>query len=295
MTAVATALGTAAVVGLYLLVVEVRSGESAHIDVTPLTLGFAAAAGVAMAAGTVALRALRSWRVGLLFALAAALLAFSFLAMFSIGLAVLPAGLVVLALAIRRLRREAPTSGWRTAASGTVIGIGAIAFLLVANQPAVAECREGGGVASSSGGLFGGMARSSGGYVTAAGIQLGYIDEAERIAYFTCEGATLTGFRRVPLPAGDWSVTTQPFPTVGRNVMIIFRAGPAASGDFIGSTETMDFTATCATCAEPRPSLSGRAVRLGPAERLRLYAGHVAFPAAGTWRISPTQAAVEVR
>ncbi|MGH2378999.1 MAG: hypothetical protein ACRDGT_11050 [Candidatus Limnocylindria bacterium] len=292
MSALAIPLGALALVSGYLLIVEMRSGDSAHIDVTPVTLGVSAAAGLAVAAGTVALGALRSWSVGALFALAAALLALSFLALFSIGLAVLPVGLVVLAIAIRRLRREGRPMG--AAASGVVIGLGLVAYLLVVNQPATAACRAGGGT-TSSGGLFGSSAGSGGSYATADGIQFGYIDEGERIAYFSCEGAKLTGFRREPLPTGNWSVTTQPFPTVGRKVTITFRAGPDADDEALRSGDAIDFTASCRTCAEPRPTLSGRAVRLGSPRDARIFAGQVAFPAAGTWVVSPTQGVVEVR
>lgn len=300
MRALAVPLGAVVLVGFYLLLVGIRSGESAHIDVTPLTVGFASAAGAAMASGVVALWALRRGAVGALFALAAAMLAFSFLALFSVGLLVLPFGLVVLVLAIRRLRRDAPPRDLRAAAGGLAIGIGAIAYLVVLIQPASAECREGGGGTTSSGGLFGPIARSQGGYSTVDGAQGGYIDEGDRIAYFSCEGAKMTDFHRESLPQGQWVVTTQPAATVGRTVLVVFRLRPLAGVEVAIPTDGFDFSATCRTCPEPRPVVRGHVVLTGarapgaPGASVT-FAGQVTFPAAGSWYTSPYDQGIEVR
>ncbi len=203
-------LGALVLLGFYLVLTGIRSDESAHIDVTPLTIGFALAAALAITAGAVAALTSRRARVAALFAVATGLLVFSVIDVFGIGLLVLPFAIAVLVLAIRRLRRESSSNALRAAAAGAVIGIGAIAYLLILIQPAEAECRAGGGGSTSSGGLFGPIVRSQGGYATASGEQGGYIDEGDRIAYFSCQGAKMTDFHRERLPAGEWSVTTQP-------------------------------------------------------------------------------------
>lgn len=301
MRAFTVPLGAAALVGIYLLVVAVRSGESAYIDVTPLTLGFASAAGLAIAAGAVALVVLRRPAVGGLFALAVGMLVFSVLALLSVGLLVLPFAIAVLVLAIRRLRRDASPHALRAAAAGGAVSVGAIAYLLILIQPASAECRAGGGGTTSSGGLFGPIARSQGGYSTVSGEQGGYIDEGDRIAYFSCQDGRMTDFRRVALPAGGWSVATQPFATVGRTVMIVFRLRPESAAAERIPESGFAFTVTCRTCPEPRPTITGQATRAHTGaprqpDDLLTFAGGVTFPAPGSWWVtSPFEGPIEVR
>ncbi len=177
--------GAALICALYLAFVALRAGDSAHYDVTPLSIGFVLASGVAIASGAVVLLRLRQGSIGPLFALATGALVFAFLALFSIGLLVLPVGLVLLVVALRQLRQRGTPGAARAAVAGAALGIGLIAYVLVMFQPAVAECRSGGGGATSSGGLFGGVSYSSGGYNTATGESGGFIDEGDRIAYFT--------------------------------------------------------------------------------------------------------------
>jgi hypothetical protein len=89
---------------------------------------------------------------------------FAILAMFSIGLLILPIALLLFGFAVRQLLRRRSGRTLRAAVAGALIGVGAVAYLLVLNQPAVAACQANGGGSTSSGGLFGSTAVSSGAF-----------------------------------------------------------------------------------------------------------------------------------
>lgn len=292
-------LGAALLGGFYLGFMTLRAGDTMHIDVTPYSTAFALVAGLAIAAGVVIVLRLREIAIGARFGFAVGGLVFGVLALFSIGLLILPVALVLLGFGIRQLVRRGSGAAARAAMAGAVVGVGAVAYLLVLIQPAAAECRANGGGSTSSGGLFGPMALSQGGYSMPSGESGGYIDEGDRIAYFSCRDGKLTNFHRESLPLGNWVVTTEPAATVGRTVMVVFRVRPAA-GDPIPTTDGFDFSVTCRTCAEPRPVARAHADRLGtrapgtPGASVT-FAGQVVFPAAGSWYTSPYDGAIEVR
>ena len=295
--AASIAIGAGTLGALYLAVMTLRAGDSMHFDVTALSVGFAFVSGLAIAAGVAAAIGLGELAVGGGFALAAALLVIAILAIFSVGLLVLPIALIALAVAVRRLLRRRSRRAARGAVAGVIVGIAAVAYLLVLNQPAVAECRTNGS-ATSSGGLFGSTAVSSGGFSVNGGDAGGYIDEGDRIAYFSCHDGKLTDFHRESLPQGQWTVTTQPAATTGRTVMIVFRVRPTA-GMNVPTDGGFDFSVTCRTCAEPRPVVRGHASLTGPREpaagRSVMFAAQIEFPAAGSWFTAPYDAPLEVR
>ena len=94
-----------------------------------------------------------------------------------------------------------------------------------------------------------------------------------------------------PTPAGDWTVTTDPFPLVGHPVRIIFRfRDPAARPN----AESFAFNVTCTTCPQPKPVVTGSATKDPTASEL-IYSSTVTFPSAGTWWTSPYVGPIEVR
>lgn len=290
-------LGAALISEFCLAIIALRAGDTMHIDVTPYSIALAFVAGSAIAAGVLIVLQLREIGVGVRFAIAVGGLVFGVLALFSIGVVILPAALVVLGFGGRQLARRRSGAAARAAVAGAVAGVGTIALLLVLIQPASAECRANGGGATSSGGLFGPVALSQGGYSLPNGDSGGYIDEGDRIAYFSCSDGKLTNFHREFLPRGTWVVTTEPVATVGRTVMVVFRVRPAA-GDAIPQ-DGFDFSVTCRTCAEPPPVVSAHADRLGTrapgtAGAAITFAGQVVFPTAGSWYTSPHDRAIEV-
>jgi len=291
-------LGAALLGGFYLAFMTLRAGDTMHIDVTPYSTAFAFVAGVAIAAGVAIVLRLREVAVGTRFGIAVGGLVFGVLALFSIGLLILPIALVLLGFGVRQLVRRHSGPAVRAAVAGAVIGVGAVAYLLVLIQPAAAECRANGGGSTSSGGLFGRIALSQGGFSTADGGSGGYIDEGDRIAYFSCRDGKLTDFHRETLPLGSWVVTTQPAATVGRTVMVVFRVRPAA-GESVPA-DGFGFSVTCRTCSGPRPVVRAHADRLGtrapgtPGASVT-FAGQVVLPTAGSWYTSPYGGAIEVR
>jgi hypothetical protein len=299
MQAVLIAMGAVFLGGFHLAFIALRAGDSMHFDVTPLSTAFALVAGLAIAAGVVVVVRLREAPIAARFAVAIGALVVAGLAIFSIGLVILPFGLVLLGFAVRQLGRRRSGRAVRAALAGALIGVGVVAYLLVLNQPAVAECRTNGG-STSSGGLFGSTSRSSGGYSTPSGESGGYIDEGDRIAYFSCRDGKLTDFHRESLPQGQWVVATQPSATVGRSVMVVFRLRPRAGDDLTSATDGFDFSATCRTCPEPRPVVHGHVIPTGargptaPGDSV-MFTGPVTFPVAGSWFTSPYDAAIEVR
>ena len=291
-------LGAALLSGFYLAFMTLRAGDTMHIDVTPYSTAFAFVAGLAIVAGVVIVLRLREIAVGARFGIAAGGLVFGVLALFSIGLLILPVALLLLGFGIRQLVRRGSGAAARAAMAGAVAGVGAVAYLLVLIQPAAAECRANGGGATSSGGLFGPIALSQGGFSMPNGESGGYIDEGDSIAYFSCRDGKLTDFHRETLPQGNWVVTTEPFAIVGRTVLVVFRVRPVA-GDPVPAAG-FDFSVTCRTCAEPRPVVRAHADRLGvrapgtPGASVT-FAGQVIFPAAGSWYTSPYDQGIEVR
>jgi hypothetical protein len=285
--------------GLYLAFITLRAGDSMHFDVTPLSTAFAFMAGLAIASGVAALLRLREASLGARFALAIGLLVFGGLAIFSIGLAIIPFALLLLGFAVRQLLRRRSGRAVRAAFAGALIGVGLVAYLLVLNQPAVAACGTNGG-STSSGGLFGSASRSSGGYSTVTGESGGFIDEGDRIAYFSCRDGKLVDFYRLSLPQGQWVVTTQPAATVGRSVMVVFRLRTGPGVNVALPTDGFDFSATCWTCPEPRPVVRGHVIPSGTHEPIApgdsvAFTGPVIFPAAGSWYTSPYDAPIDVR
>jgi len=291
-------LGAAFLASFYLAFMALRAGDTMHIDVTALSTAFAFCAGLAIAAGLAVVLLLHEGALGARFGLAIGLLVFALLAMFSIGLVILPIALLLLGFAVRQLAGRRSGQAVRAALAGAIIGVGAVAYLLVLIQPAAAECRANGGGATSSGGLFGSTAVSQGGSSLPNGGSSGYIDEGDDIAYFTCREGKLADFHREALPAGTWLVATDPSATVGRNMTVVFRLRPAAGASV--PADGFDFSVTCRTCSEPRPIVRAHANRLGarapgtPGAAVT-FAGQVVFPAAGSWFTSPYDGAIEVR
>jgi hypothetical protein len=159
----------------------------------------AAAFGLAIGVQVVPWRGGR--RVALLALFASAALLFSFLAMFSIGMAVLPLGIVLLVVLFRAIRR-APASASRAAAAlgGAAIGYSAVLLYLALIVPATAECFPSG--AGTSSGRWGGSRQqqySGGGSGVGGqpGVFTGYAEYNDSVVTFRCEGGRMVEFQRI--------------------------------------------------------------------------------------------------
>ena len=140
-------------------------------------------------------------RVALLALFASAALLFGFLAVFSIGLAVLPLGIVLLVVLFRALRR-APAIVTRAAAlGGAAIGYSAVFLYLALIVPATAECFPNGAGTSSGRWRGSGQQQYSGGSSGIGGqpgVFTGHAEYSDSVVTFRCEGGRMVEFQRTP-------------------------------------------------------------------------------------------------
>lgn len=182
-----------ALLSAWALVARLRMSDNAYIEITPFVVVWAIAAALFVGIGSLFVSGERTLRVALLAMAATGSTLFAALAIFSIGIFVLPFGLAFLAWLFVLLRRSASARANAAAVGGALMAFGAIGMLLVGLQPALASCGER-RVSTSSGGFFGPQARTSGGGVSADGVASGFIDYGDRRAVFRCIDGKLVDF-----------------------------------------------------------------------------------------------------
>jgi hypothetical protein len=159
----------------------------------------AAAFGLAIGAQVVPWRGGR--RVALLALFASAALLFGCMAVFSIGLAILPVGVVLIVVLFRALRRAPPSVARSAALGGAAIGYSSVLLYLALIVPATAECFPNG--AGTSSGRWRGSGQQqytggSGGVGGQAGVFTGYAEYSDSVVTFRCEGGRMVEFQRTP-------------------------------------------------------------------------------------------------
>jgi hypothetical protein len=141
----------------------------------------------------------RGRRIALLALFASAALLFGCMAVFSIGLAVLPVGVVLIAVLFRALRRG-PVSVSRSAAlGGAAIGYSSVLLFLALIVPATAECFANGAGTSSGRWRGSGQQQYSGGGGGVGGqpgVFTGYAEYSDSVVTFRCEGGRMVEFQR---------------------------------------------------------------------------------------------------
>jgi hypothetical protein len=158
----------------------------------------AAAFGIALGVQVVPWRGGR--RVAVLAIFSSAALLFGLVAVFSIGLAVLPLGIVLLVVLFRALRR-APAYASRAAAAlgGAAIGYSAVLLYVALIVPATAECFPNGAGTSSGRWRGSGQQQYSGGgggISGQPGVITGYAEYSDSVVTFRCEGGRMVEFQR---------------------------------------------------------------------------------------------------
>ncbi|MDP9320730.1 MAG: hypothetical protein M3P16_06515 [Chloroflexota bacterium] len=131
--------------------------------------------------------------------LAGAGLLFGALAIFSIGLLVLPVAIVVLVVLARAIRRAPLSVARRAAVGGAVIGYGLVLVLIGLLVPPTVECFANGGGSTSSqrwSQSGGGYTVTSSGSTTVDGVQTGRIESPNSIATYRCEQGRIVEFHR---------------------------------------------------------------------------------------------------
>jgi hypothetical protein len=142
------------------------------------------------------------WRrgsyVALLAILASGSLLFAFMAIFSIGIAFLPAGIVLTLLLYRALRRWQLGSARPAALGGALVGYGIVLLYIAQAVPATAECFPNGAGSSSGRWRGSGQALTSNGSMSGGpdGVITGRSEYTDSVVTFRCEGARLVEFQR---------------------------------------------------------------------------------------------------
>lgn len=157
----------------------------------------AAAFGIAVGVQVVPWR--RSRRVALLALFASAALLFGCMAVFSVGLAVLPLGIVLLVVLFRALQRGPASVTGGAALGGALIGYSCVLLFLAAIVPATAECLPNG--AGTSSGRWRGSGQqqyTGGGGGGQLGVFTGYAEYADSVVTFRCEDGRMVEFQRTP-------------------------------------------------------------------------------------------------
>ena len=162
--------------------------------VPSVAVAIAVTSGALAVTGAVGMVAVRRHDAALASALVGLLMAVGVLALFSIGLLFLLAGIGIAIALARRLSGSEPAAV--AVASGAAIALGVATAALVAIQPPVVKCSDNGISSSSSiwsGGSSSGSSRSGpGGYST------GTITQGAKTYKFTCSDGQLADFRSAP-------------------------------------------------------------------------------------------------
>ena len=197
--AIAAIIAATSAALLFPLYLSIRAGNNKIFE--PQAFDFALVA-ISVLAIVIGMQIV-SWRaatnVAVLGTLAGAGLLFGVLAIFSIGVLVLPVAIVLLVVLARAIGRASLPVARPAALGGAVVGYGLILLFIAVIIPPTVECfANGGGSTSSqrwdrSGGSF---TTASSGTSSPDGLQTGRIESASSIATYRCEQGRVVEFRR---------------------------------------------------------------------------------------------------
>ena len=143
------------------------------------------------------------WRdatnVAVLGTLVGAGLLFGVLAIFSVGVLILPVAIVLLVILARAIGRAQLSVARRAALGGAVAGYGLVLLFIALIIPPTVECFANGGGSTSSqrwSQSGGGFTVTSSGTSTIDGVQTGTIESQNSVATYTCKQGRIVEFRR---------------------------------------------------------------------------------------------------
>ncbi len=184
---------------LFPVYLSLRAGNNAVFEPQPFDFALVAVATFAIAIGA----QIVSWRgaanVAVLGLLVGAGLLFGALAIFSVGLLVLPVAIVLLVVLGRAIRRAPLSVARRAALGGAVMGYGLVLLLIGSLVPPTVECFANGGGSTSSqrwNQSGGGYTVTSSGSSTIDGVQTGRIESTTSVATYRCEQGRVVEFHR---------------------------------------------------------------------------------------------------
>jgi hypothetical protein len=196
------AIAAAAVATLsFPVYLTVRAGDNKVFEAQPFDFALAAIATFAIAVGAQIVPWRTATNVAVLGTLVGAGLLFGALAIFSVGVLLLPVAVVLLVVLARAIGRAPLSVARRAALGGAVVGYGLVLLFIALIIPATVECFANGGGSTSSqrwGQSGGGYTVTSSGSSTVDGVQTGRIESSNSIATYRCEQGRIVEFRREP-------------------------------------------------------------------------------------------------
>lgn len=194
--AIAAAVLAALLLPVYL---SLLAGDNKVFEPQPFDFALVAVATFAIAVGAQIVPWRGATNVAVLGLLVGAGLLFGALAIFSVGLLVLPVAIVLLVVLGRAIRRAPLSVARRAALGGAVMGYGLVLAFIGLLVPATVECFANGGGSTSSqrwNQSGGGYTVTSSGSSTLDGIQTGRIESPTSVATYRCEQGRIVEFHR---------------------------------------------------------------------------------------------------
>jgi hypothetical protein len=199
---VVVAIAAAAIAALlFPLYLRVLAGDNKVFEPQVFDFALVAIATFAIAVGAQIVPWRAATNVAVLGTLVGAGLLFGVLAIFSIGVLILPVAIVLLVILARAIGRAQLSVARRAALGGAVVGYGLVLLFIALIIPPTVECFANGGGSTSSqrwGQNGGGYTVMSSGSSTVDGVQTGTIESASSIATYRCEQGRIVEFRREP-------------------------------------------------------------------------------------------------
>ena len=197
--AIAAIVAAASATLVYPIYLSFRADGNKIFEPHPFDFALVAIAAFAVAIGVQIVPWRAATKVGALGVLVGGGLLFGVLAIFSIGVFIIPVALVLLVVLARVVDRAPLPVAPRAAVGGAVIGYGLVLLFIAVIIPPTVECfADGGGSTSSqrwdqSGG---GFTTTSSGTSTADGVQTGRIESQSSVATYRCQQGRIVEFRR---------------------------------------------------------------------------------------------------
>jgi hypothetical protein len=197
--AIAAIIAAAFATVLFPIYLSVRANGSKVFEPHPFDFALVAIATFALAVGVLLVPWRTATKVGALGVLVGGGLLFGALAIFSIGVVIIPLAAVLLVVLARVVDRAPLPSAPRAALGGAVIGYGLVLLFIALIIPPTVECLPNGGASTSSqrwDQSGGGFTTTSTSTSTADGIQAGRIESQSSVASYRCEQGRIVEFHR---------------------------------------------------------------------------------------------------
>jgi hypothetical protein len=196
--AIAAIIAAASATLLFPLYLSLRADGNKVFEPHPFDFTLVVIATFVIALGAQVVPWRTATNVAMLGTLVGAGLLFGVLAIFSIGVLILPVAIVLLVILARAIGRAPLPLARRAALGGAVVGYGLVLLFIALIIPPTVECLANGGGSTSSQrwDKSGGFTTISTGTSTADGVQTGRLESPNSVATYRCEQGRIAEFRR---------------------------------------------------------------------------------------------------